>query len=132
MRDPTTLEDLWSGSGKSVYPAEVEEGTNWRAGRSWKDCGQQWREVESDGFTSVMSRIPNKAAEVGDGDEGLSIGERVEKGEIPEVKLQANKDSKADTWELAINEAREESIVVSTDGSMSAEGRVGGGGMPRV
>jgi len=29
-------------------------------------------------------------------DEGLSIGGRVEKGEIPKVKLQANKNSKAD------------------------------------
>ena len=39
----------------------------------------------------------------------------MEKGEIPEVKLQANKDSKADKWELAINEAREESVGVFTD-----------------
>jgi len=109
----------------------VEEGTNWEGGRSWKDYGQQWREAESDGFTSVMSRILNKAAEVGDRDEGLSIGGRVKRGEIPEVKLQANKDSKADKWELAINEAREESIGVFTDGSMSEKGSVGGGGMWR-
>ena len=34
MRDPTTLGDLWSGPGKPVYPAEMEEGTNWEAGRS--------------------------------------------------------------------------------------------------
>jgi len=127
MRDPTTLRDLWSGPGLPVYPAEVEEGTNWEGGRSWKDCGKQWRKAKSDGFTSVMSRILNKAAEVGDGDEGLSIRGRVERGEIPEVKLQANKDSKADKWELAINEAREESIGVFTDGSMSEDGRVGEG-----
>jgi len=87
MRDPTTLGDLWSGPGKLVYPAEVEEGTNWEGGRLWKDCDKQWQEAESDGFISVISRILNKAAEVGDGDEGLSIGGRVEKGEIPEVKL---------------------------------------------
>jgi len=68
-----------------------------------------------------MSRILNKVAEIGEGDEGLSIGGRVEKGEILEVKLQANKDSKADKSELAINEAREESI------SMNEEERVGGG-----
>jgi len=74
-----------------------------------------------------MSRILNKAAEVRDGDEGLSIGRRVEKGDILEMKLQANKNSKADKWELAINKAREESIGVFTDGSMSEEGRVGGG-----
>jgi len=51
----------------------------------------------------------------------------VEKCDVPEVKLQANKDSEADKWELAINEAREESIGVFTDGSMNEEGRVGGG-----
>ena len=33
MQDPITLEDLWSGPGKSVYPAETEEGTNWEGGR---------------------------------------------------------------------------------------------------
>ena len=106
---------------------EAEEGTNWEGGRSWGDYSEQWQDAEGDRFTSVMSRILNKAAEVGEGDEGLSIGGRVEKGEIPEVKLQADKDSKADKWELAINEAREEPIEVFTDGSMSKEGRVGGG-----
>jgi len=35
---------------------------------------------------------------IGDGDEGLSVGGRVEKGEILEMKLQANKNSKADWW----------------------------------
>jgi len=44
---------------------------------------------------------------------------RVEKGEIPEVKLQANKDSKADRWELAIcAEAREELVRIFTHRSM--------------
>jgi len=62
-----------------------------------------------------MSAIRNKAAVIGDGDEGLSVGRRVEKGEIPEVKLQAKKDSKADRWELAICEAREDSVGVFTD-----------------
>jgi len=69
MRGPTAPGDMWSGPGKPVYPAEVEEGTNWEAGRSWKDCGERWDNTESDGFTSVMSRILNKAAEVGEGDE---------------------------------------------------------------
>jgi len=68
---------------------------------------------------SVMSAILNKAAVIGEGDEGLSVGGRVEKGVIPEVKLQANKDSKVDKWELAIHEAREESVGAFTDGSMS-------------
>jgi len=35
----------------------------------------------------------------------------------PEVKLQANKDSKADRWELAICEAREEPVGVSQMGA---------------
>jgi len=104
MRDPTALGNMWSGPGREVCPAEAEEGTNWEAGRSWKDCGPQWDNAESDGFTSVMSAILNKAV-IGDGDEGLSVGGRVEK-EIPEVKLRAN-DSKADRWELAICKARE-------------------------
>jgi len=125
MRDPTILEDLWSGPRKPVYAAKMEEGANWEGGRSWKDCGEQWQEAESDGFTSVISRILNKAAEVRDGDEGLSIGGRVEQEEIPKVKLQANKDSKANKWELAINEVREESIGVFTDSTISEEGRVG-------
>jgi len=55
MQDPTTLGDLWSGPGKPIYSAEVEEGTNCEEGSSWKDCGEQWREAESEGFTSVMS-----------------------------------------------------------------------------
>ena len=64
-----------------------------------------------------MSAILNKAAVIGDGDERLSVGGRVENGEISEVKLQANKDS----------EARGELVGVFTDGSMNEEGRVGGG-----
>jgi len=43
-----------------------------------------------------MSCIWNKVAELGEGDKRLSIGGRVEKREIPEVKLQANKDLKVD------------------------------------
>jgi len=56
----------------------------------------------------------------------LSIGGRVQKEEIPEVKLQASIESKADKWELAIYEARENSVGVFTDGSMSEKRRVGG------
>jgi len=99
----------------------MEEATNCEAARSWKYCGPQWDNAESDRFTSVMSTIPNKAAVIGNGDKGLSVGGRgrVEKGEIWEVKLQANKDSKAGRWELAICEARGESLRAFTDGSMN-------------
>jgi len=47
--------------------------------------------------------------------------------EIPEVKLQANKESKLADWELAIYEAREGAAGVSTDGSMGERGNVGAG-----
>jgi len=126
MRDLTALRGMWSVPGKGVYPAEVEEGTNWEAGRLHKHCGPQWDNAESDGFTSVMSRILNKATEIREGDEVLSVGRKIDEGAIPEVKLQADGDSKADKWGLAINEAREESVRVFTDGSMNEEGRVGG------
>ena len=51
------------------------------------------------------------------------------KVEVPEVKLQAQADSKAEVWQEAINEAREscEAIGIYTDGSMSEEGVVGAG-----
>ena len=43
----------------------------------------------------MISVILNKANAVREfGDEGLSVGGRVEKGEIPEVKFQAHRESK--------------------------------------
>ena len=51
----------------------------------------------------------------------------VEKGEIPEVKLQAHKESKAADWEIAINEAREGAVGVFTDGGMNEERNIRGG-----
>jgi len=86
LRDPTALGDMWSGPGGKYTQQKRKRG---RTGRD---------NVESDGLTSVMSAIPNKAVVIGDGDEGLSVGGRVEKEEIPEMRLQANKDSKADRW----------------------------------
>ena len=41
------------------------------------------------------------------------------------MKLQANKDSKADRWELAVCEAREELVGVFTDRSMKLTEAVG-------
>jgi len=69
---------MQSGPGREVYSAEAEEGMKWEAGRSGKDCGSQWDNAESDGFTSVMSTIPNKAAVIGNGDKGLNVGGRGE------------------------------------------------------
>ena len=53
----------------------------------------------------------------------------MEKTEVPEVKLQAQADSKAEVWTEAINQAREycEAAGVYTDGSMNEDGTVGGG-----
>ena len=116
IRDPTALGDMWAGPGREIYPAKDEEGPDWETWRSWKDCGLQWDNAESDGFTSVISAILNKAAVIGDGDEGLSVRRSRGRGD-PGVNLQANKDSKADRWELAICEAREELARVSHIGA---------------
>jgi len=86
IRVPTALGDMWSGHGNEVYPREAEEGTNWEEGRSWKNCNPQWETSKDDGFTSVVSAILNKAAVIGERDEGFNVGGRVEKKDIPEVK----------------------------------------------
>jgi len=64
-----------------------------------------------------------------EGHEKMSYGGRVEKVEVPEVKLQAQADSKAEEWTEAINQAREyyNATGVYTDGSMNEYGMVGGG-----
>lgn len=48
---------------------------------------------------------------------------------MPAVKLQAKADSKAEVWQIAINEAREycNATGVYTDGSMHEDGKVGAG-----
>jgi len=64
-----------------------------------------------------------------EGHEKISYGGRVEKVVVPEVKLQAQADSKAEVWTEAINQAREycEASGVYTDGSMNEDGMVEGG-----
>jgi len=98
MWDPTALGDMWAGPGREVYPAEAEEGPNWEAWRSWKDCGSQWDNAESDGFTSVMTPILNKAAAIEDRD----AWGRAEKGEIPEVNSKLTRTRKliGGSWQL--------------------------------
>ena len=61
----------------------------------------------------------------------MSYESRVEKVEVPVVKLQAQADSKAEVWTEAINQAREycEAMGVYTNGSMNEDGVVGGVGM---
>jgi len=56
-----------------------------------------------------------------EGHERLSYGGKVEKTEVPEVKLQAQADSKAEVWTEAINQARElyNATGIYTDGSMN-------------
>jgi len=102
LRDPTALGDMWAGPGREVYPAKAEEGPNWETWRSWKDCGLQWDNAESDGFTSVMSTILNKAAVIGGGDEGLSVGKSREKGD-PGSKTPSTRTRKliGGSWQYA-------------------------------
>jgi len=120
MRNTTALGDL-------IF----EDGTerNEEAGREWDDFGQEYT-VGPDGFTSVLTAIQSKAGVLkGEGHEKMSYGARVEKVFIPEVKLQAQADSKAEVWTEAINQARKycDAMGVYTDGSMNEDGMVGGG-----
>ena len=46
-------------------------------------------------------------------------------GDLYTPSLQAHKRSKAAHWEIAIHEAREDVVGVSTDGSMDEKGDVG-------
>ena len=106
-----------------------ERGRNVEEGREWDDFGQEYT-VGPDGFTSVLTAIQSKAGVLKEeGHEKLSYGGRGEKVEVPEVKLQANADSKAEVWTEAINQAREycNATGIYTDGSMNEDGTVGAG-----
>ena len=120
MRDTTALGDLIFDNGT---------GRNEEAEREWDDFGQEYT-VGPDRFTSVLTAIQSKAVVLKEErHEKLNYGGRVEKVEVPEVKLQAQADSKVEVWTEAINQAREycEAIGVYTDGSMNEDGVVGGG-----
>jgi len=120
MRDTTTIGDLMMEDGT---------GRNNKAGRAWDDFSQEYT-VGPDGFISVLTAIQSKAGILKEeGHEKLSLGGRVEKVEIPEVKLLTQADSKAEVWTEAINQAREYCQVtgIYTDGSMSEDGVVGAG-----
>jgi len=73
VRDPTALWDMWSGPGREVYPAEAEEGTNWEAGRSWKNCGPQWDNAESDGFCKIYKVMREDVVGTSAFTEGMKI-----------------------------------------------------------
>jgi len=120
MRHTTTLGDLIfeNGTGRKV-----------EAGTEWDDFRQEYT-VGPDGFTSVKRAIQSKAEVLKEeGPEKMSCGGRVEKVEVPEVKLQAQGDSRAEVWTEAINQAREYCQVtgVYTDSSMNEDSMVGGG-----
>lgn len=96
MRDPTALGDLifYDGMGK-----------NEEEGRDWQDFGQEYL-IGSDGYTSVLSAIQSKAGILcEEGNEILSFRGRVERVEVPAITLQAEADSKAEVWQIDINEA---------------------------
>jgi len=120
MRDNTAIGDLMVDDGTGMS----DEG-----GRAWDDFGQEYT-VGPDGFTSVLTAIQSKAGVLKEeGNERLNLGGRVEKVEVPEIKLPAQADSKAEVWTEAINQAREfcEATGVYTDGSMNEDGIVGAG-----
>jgi len=94
MRDTTALGDLMF---------KDRSGKNTEAGREWDDFGQEYT-VGADGFTSVLTAIQSKAGVLKEkGHERISYGGKVEKTYVPEVKLQAQADSKAEVWTEAIN-----------------------------
>jgi len=78
----------------------------------------------------VLTVIRSKAGVLKEeGHERMSFGSKVEKIKVPEVKLQAQADSKAEVLTEAINQAREycEAMGIYTDGSMNENGVVGAG-----
>jgi len=87
MWDTTALGDLIFDDGT---------GRNEEAGREWDDFEQEYT-VSPDGFTSILTTIQSKAGVLKEEEhEKMSYGGKVEKVEVPEVKLQAQADSKAE------------------------------------
>jgi len=120
IRDTTVLGDL-------IF--DDRTGRNAETGREWNDFGQQYT-IGPDSFTSVLTAIQSKTGILKEeGHERMSYGGRVKKIEVPEVKLQAQADSKAEVWTEAINQAREhcKASGVYTDGSMNEDCMVGRG-----
>jgi len=108
---------------------ENERERNREEEREWDYFGQGYT-VGPDGFTFVLTAIQSKAGVLKEeGHEKMSYGGRVEKVVVPEVKLQAQADSKAEVWIEAINQAREycDATIVYTNGSMSEDGVVEAG-----
>jgi len=95
-------------------------------GRQWDDFDEPY--PNKDVFTSVFTRIQSMAGILmEEGNERLQCVGRVVPVKVEEVTLQAKSDSPKETWQLAINEAREDATVVFTDGSKGEDGRVGAG-----
>jgi len=94
MRDTTALEDLIfdDGTGRNV---EVE--------REWDNFAQEYN-ISPDGFTSILTAIQSKAGVFKEEEHTrISYRGRVEKVEVPEVKVQVQADFKAEVWMEAIN-----------------------------
>ena len=71
-------------------------GKKTEAGREWNDFKQEYT-AGPDGFTSVLTAIQSKAGVLKEeGYERISYGGKMEKVEVPEVKLQTQVDSKAE------------------------------------
>jgi len=98
---------MWDTTALGNLIFDDGTGRNEEAGREWDVFGYKYT-VGPDGFTSMLTVIQSKAGVLKDeGHEKLSYGGRAEKVEVPEVKLQAQADSKAGVWTEASNQARE-------------------------
>jgi len=95
-------------------------------GRQWDDFDEPY--PDKDGFTTVFTRIQSTAGILmEEGNERLQCGGRVVPTKVEEVTLQAKANSPKETWQLAINEAREDATVMLTDRSKGEDRRVGAG-----
>ena len=109
MGDQTAIEGIWG---------VAEEG------QQWDDFDEPY--PNKDGFTSVFTRIQSTTRILmEEGNQRLQCGGRVVPVKVEEVILQAKVNFPKETWQLALNEAREDATVVFTDESKGENGRVG-------
>jgi len=96
----------------------------------WDDSCHENTPLVQYEFTSILTAIQSKARILKEeANKRLSYGGGSEKVEVPEVKLQAQADLKTRDWQIAIDEAREQSDAtgVYTDGCITENGVVGAG-----
>ncbi|KAF8463325.1 hypothetical protein BDZ91DRAFT_796479 [Kalaharituber pfeilii] len=125
VRDPTGVGDLWPESFSGMVASDPDrEGER---GRDWRDFSLGYATDKNDGFESAAGKIAS-TLEV-DEEERVSWGRDVHllQADIEVIDLKLCKEDTPAKWEKAINEAKSDSVAISTDGSRSEEGGVGGG-----